>query len=100
MQKDFAFTSSHFPPQFHYTGPFHDGSGRAETDFPWDWLTGEPLIYASLGTLQNGLESVFSTIAEGVGDRSGMQLVLSVGPALDPKGIPSPPKTAIVGSNA
>ena len=24
---------------------------------------GEPLIYASLGTLQNGLESVFSTIA-------------------------------------
>jgi len=50
---------------------------------------GEPLIYASLGTLQNGLESVFSTIAEGVSDRSGMQLVLSVRPALDPKGIRS-----------
>jgi len=48
-----------------------------------------PLIYASLGTLQNGLESVFSTIAEGVSDRSGMQLVLSVRPALDPKGIRS-----------
>jgi zeaxanthin glucosyltransferase len=50
---------------------------------------GEPLIYASLGTLQNGLESVFSTIAESVSDRSGMQLVLSVRPALTPKGIRS-----------
>jgi len=50
---------------------------------------GEPLIYASLATLQNGLESVFGTIAEGVSDRSGMQLVLSVRPALDPKGIRS-----------
>jgi zeaxanthin glucosyltransferase len=100
MPKEFDFTSSHFPPQFHYTGPFHDSAGRAEADFPWNWLTGEPLIYASLGTLQNGLESVFSTIAEGVGDRSGMQLVLSVGPALDPKGIRSLPKNAIVVRNA
>ena len=40
MPKEFDFTSSHFPPQFHYTGPFHDSAGRAEADFPWDWLTG------------------------------------------------------------
>ena len=100
MPKEFDFTSSHLPPQFHYTGPFHDGTGRVEADFPWDRLTGEPLIYASLGTLQNGLESVFSAIAEGVGDRSGMQLVLSVGTLLDPKRIRSLPKNAIVVSNA
>jgi hypothetical protein len=28
------------------------------SDFLWDRLTGEPLVYASMGTLRNGLESV------------------------------------------
>jgi UDP:flavonoid glycosyltransferase YjiC (YdhE family) len=59
--KEFDFESSHWPSQFHYTGPFHDGFGRMESDFPWARLTGEPLIFASMGTLQNGLESVFRT---------------------------------------
>ena len=26
-----------------------------DTDFPWERLTGEPLVYASMGTLKNGL---------------------------------------------
>jgi UDP:flavonoid glycosyltransferase YjiC (YdhE family) len=64
-------------------------SGRSDPDFPWDRLTGEPLIYASMGTLQNGLEGVFSTIAQAVGERAGMQLVLSIGPVLDPRQIKS-----------
>src|SRR5258707_2885719 len=34
----FDFEGSRWPPQFHYTGPFHDGAGRAEVDFPWDRL--------------------------------------------------------------
>ena len=100
IPKEFDFKGSHWPPQFHYTGPFHDGLGRIESDFPWDRLTGEPLIYASMGTLQNGLESVFSTIAEGVGTRPGMQLVLSIGPALDPAKIGSLPGNCIVVKNA
>jgi zeaxanthin glucosyltransferase len=100
MPREFDFTSSHFPPQFHYTGPFHDGAGRAEPEFPWDRLTGEPLIYVSLGTLQNGLESVFSTIGEGTDNLSGMQIVLSIGSTLDPKCIRSLPNNAIVVSNA
>jgi zeaxanthin glucosyltransferase len=94
--KEFDFPSSHWPPQFHHTGPFHDGSGRSDPDFPWDRLTGEPLIYASMGTLQNGLEGVFSTIAQAVGERAGMQLVLSIGPILDPQQIKSLPANAIV----
>ena len=98
--KKFDFESFHWPPQFHYTGPFHDGLGRIESDFPWDRLTGEPLIYASMGTLQNGLESTFSTIAEAVGRRPGMQLVLSIGPTLDPKQIKSLPANSIVVSDA
>jgi len=27
-------------PQFHYAGPFHDGRGRMDFDFPWQQLTG------------------------------------------------------------
>jgi zeaxanthin glucosyltransferase len=98
--KEFDFESFDWPPQFHYTGPFHDGLGRIESDFPWDRLTGEPLIYASMGTLQNGLESVFSTIAEAVGRRPGMQLVLSIGPTLNPNQVQSLPDNSIIVSNA
>jgi hypothetical protein len=43
---------------------FQDGLGRIESDFPWDRLTGEPLVYASMGTLLNGLESVFSVTCD------------------------------------
>jgi MGT family glycosyltransferase len=63
-------------------------------------LTGEPLIYASMGTLQNGLEPTFSTIAEAVRTRSGMQLVLSVGESIDPRKINSLPPNSIVVKNA
>jgi zeaxanthin glucosyltransferase len=98
--KEFDFPSSHWPHQFHHTGPFHDGSGRNDPDFPWDRLTGEPLIYASMGTLLNGLEGVFSTIAQAVGERAGMQLVLSIGPVLDPQQIKSLPANAIVVNRA
>ncbi len=51
IPEEFDFKDSHWPPQFHYTGPFHDGLGRIESNFPWERLTGEPLIYASMGTL-------------------------------------------------
>jgi zeaxanthin glucosyltransferase len=98
--KEFDFPSSHWPSQFHYTGPFHDGTDRINVDFPWDRLTGEPLIYASMGTAQTGLESVFNTIAEAVGSQSRTQLVLSLGSMLKPETIKSLPSNAIVVSNA
>jgi zeaxanthin glucosyltransferase len=47
IPKEFDFENPLLPAQFHYTGPFHDGKGRPKQDFPWDRLTGEPLIYAS-----------------------------------------------------
>jgi zeaxanthin glucosyltransferase len=98
--KEFDFESSHWPDHFHHTGPFHDGRGRIESDFPWERLTGEPLIYASMGTLMNGLDHVFSTIAEAVGNRPGLQLVMSTGPALDPKQIRFLPRSAVVVNRA
>jgi zeaxanthin glucosyltransferase len=100
MPEEFDFKISHWPAQFRYTGPFHDGLGRIESDFPWNRLTGEPLIYASMGTLQNSLESVFTSISEAVGTRPRMQLVLSIGPSLDPEKISSLPANSIVVKNA
>jgi zeaxanthin glucosyltransferase len=85
--KEFDFESSDRPPQFHHTGPFHDGNGRIPADFPWERLTGEPLIYGSMGTIQNGLVDIFSAIAATAAQRKGCQLVLSIGPFLDPKQI-------------
>ena len=92
----FDFDSSHWPPQFHHTGPFIDGQGREKVDFPWERLTGEPLIYASMGTLMNGRAEVFRTIAAAVGRHKGLQLVLSIGNQLDPKQIGPVPSNTIV----
>jgi zeaxanthin glucosyltransferase len=92
----FEFESSHCPPQFHHTGPFINDQTREKVDFPWERLTGEPLIYASMGTLMNGRPEVFRTIAAAVGKHKGLQLVLSIGNQLDPKQIGPVPSNAIV----
>ena len=68
-----------------------------EADFPWERLTGEPLIYASMGTLMNGLPDVFRTITAATAKRKGFQLVLSVGDHVDPEQIgPTPSNTILV----
>jgi len=100
LPKEFDFEHPLLPPQFHYTGPFHDGKGRHPVDFPWDRLTGEPLIYASMGTIMNGRADVFRTIAAGVANHRGTQLVLSIGDRLDPKQIGPVPSNAIIVNQA
>jgi hypothetical protein len=85
--KEFDFESSHWPPQFYHTRPFHDGAGRIDTDFPWERLTGERLVYASMGTVQNGLADVFRAIVAAASKHKDVQLVLSIGNNLDPKQI-------------
>jgi zeaxanthin glucosyltransferase len=96
VPRAFDFESSHWPSQFHHTGPFHDGNGREKVDFPWARLTGEPLIYASMGTILNGQLDVFRTIAAAVAKNKNLQLVLSVGDQVDPKQIGPAPNNAIV----
>jgi len=100
IPKEFDFENPLLPPQFHYTGPFHDGKGRPKVEFPWDRLTGEPLIYASMGTLMNGLADVFCTIVAGVARHKDTQLVLSIGDQLDPKQIGPVPSNAIIVNRA
>jgi zeaxanthin glucosyltransferase len=94
--KAFDFENSHWPSQFHHTGPFHDGKGRDEIYFPWERLTGEPLVYASMGTILNGQAEVFQTIAAGVAKHKNVQLVLSIGDQLEPEQIGPVPHNAII----
>jgi zeaxanthin glucosyltransferase len=96
----FDFESSHWPPQFHHTGPFHDSKGREKVDFPWERLTGEPLIYASMGTILNGRLDVFRTIVAALANHEGLQLVLSVGDQVDPEQIGPVPSNAIIVKHA
>ena len=96
IPRAFDFESSHWPAQFHHTGPFHDGKGREKVDFPWERLTGEPLIYASMGTILNGRVDVFRTIVAALAKNKDLQLVLSVGDQVDPKQIGPVPSNAII----
>jgi zeaxanthin glucosyltransferase len=96
VPKAFDFKSSHWPSQFHHTGPFHDGQGREKVDFPWERLTGERLIYASMGTIVNGQLDVFRTIVAALAKHKNLQLVLSVGDQIDPKQIGMVPNNAII----
>ena len=71
-----------------------------EIPFPWEQLTGEPLVYASMGTLQNGNVDVFRTIAAALSRHKGLQLVLSIGNLLSRDEIGTVPNNAIVVNNA
>jgi zeaxanthin glucosyltransferase len=96
VPRTFDFESSHWPSQFHHTGPFHNGKGRKKVDFPWEQLTGEPLIYASMGTILNGQIDIFRTIVAAVAKNKDLQLVLSIGDQVDPKQIGPVPNNAII----
>jgi MGT family glycosyltransferase len=96
IPRAFDFESSHWPSQFHHTGPFHDGKGRENVDFPWERLTGEPLIYASMGTILNGRADVFRTIVAALAKHKDLQLVLSVGDQVEPEEIGPVPNNAII----
>jgi zeaxanthin glucosyltransferase len=98
--REFDFENSHWPEQFHYAGPFHDGEGRPELSFPSYRLTGEPIVYASMGTVQNGNADVFRTIAAAVAKHKAAQLVLSIGNVLRPEQIGPVPKNAIIVNHA
>jgi UDP:flavonoid glycosyltransferase YjiC (YdhE family) len=54
-------------------------------DFPWQELTGKPIVYASMGTLQNGLTNIFRSITQAAVGLKELQFVLAVGGQLDPK---------------
>jgi zeaxanthin glucosyltransferase len=94
--KEFDFPGIPWPSQFHYAGPFHDDEGRRPVPFPWEQLTGKPLIYASLGTLVNGLDDVYKHILKAVEHLEDVQVVLSVGKNINPENLARIPSNTIV----
>lgn len=75
----FDYPRQDLPTHFHYTGPWHGPGRDTETvPFPWEKLDGRPLIYASLGTLQNQLQRLFRAILDGCASLK-VQVVLSLG---------------------
>jgi MGT family glycosyltransferase len=97
--REFDFPGIPWPAMFHYAGPFHDHEGREPVSFPWEKLTNKPLIYASLGTLVNGLDDVYKHILEAVQPLKDVQVVLSVGKNINPENLgPIPSNTIVVRS--
>jgi MGT family glycosyltransferase len=96
LPEAFDFPREHLPAHFHYIGRFQDPSGTEpitfeNINFPFERLTGQPLIYASLGTLQNQRPEIFECIAKSCMSLD-VQLVISLGnPQAQPIDLPGNP---------
>ncbi len=91
----FEYPRCHLPEYFHFTGPLVDPASRAAAPFPWDVLSSKPLIYASLGTIQNKHLEVFARIAEACYQLDA-QLVIALGGGSSPEALPPLPGKSIV----
>jgi MGT family glycosyltransferase len=92
---EFEFPRQKLPKSFHFTGPYHTTVSREPVAFPWEKLTGQPLIYASMGTLQNRLLPVFEKIAVAC-EKLDAQLVISLGGSATPESLPNLPGNPLV----
>ena len=92
---EFEFPRQNLPPHFHFTGPYHNRKTRKPVSFPFEQLTDKPLIYASMGTVQNRLLEVFQTIASAC-EGLDAQLVISLGGGATPESLPKLPGNPIV----
>lgn len=92
---EFEFPRTDLPPYFHFTGPHHNPATRKPVAFPFEKLTGQPLIYASMGTLQNRLLDVFQKIASACADLDA-QLVISLGGGATKESLPKLPGKPLV----
>ncbi|MEL6438747.1 MAG: glycosyltransferase [Cyanobacteria bacterium J06621_8] len=77
---EFEFPHQKLAQCFHFTGSFSNPSSRESVSFPYDKLTGQPLIYASMGTVTNGLYWIFKMIVAACTDLDA-QLVIGLGGA-------------------
>jgi zeaxanthin glucosyltransferase len=91
---EFEFPRQDLPPCFHFTGPYSRPNSREPASFPFEELTGQPLIYASMGTLQNKLIGVFENIAQACVGLDA-QLVIALGGG-NPASLPNLPGSPLV----
>ncbi|MBW4620705.1 MAG: glycosyltransferase [Cyanosarcina radialis HA8281-LM2] len=90
----FEFPIPNLPSHFHYTGPFRNASPRS-IDFPFNRLTGQPLIYASLGSVQNTKQEIFQCIAAAC-EGLDVQLVITHGGGMSAEAVRSLPGSPLV----
>lgn len=91
----FEYPRQYLPACFHFTGPYTNPASRKPTAFPYERLTGKPLVYASLGTVQNRLLGTFQMIAEACQDLD-TQLVIALGGGSTPDALPTLPGQPLV----
>jgi MGT family glycosyltransferase len=92
---ELEFPRQDLPPWFHFTGPYHYSGNREPVSFPWEKLSGQPLIYASMGTIQNRSIEVFHKIASAC-EELDAQLVISLGGSVSPQSLPPLPGSPLV----
>ncbi len=92
---EFEFPRQQLPKVFHFTGPYHNPASREPVSFPFEKLTGQPLIYASMGTVQNRLIGIFQDIASACQGLDA-QLVISLGGSATPDSLPELPGSPLV----
>jgi MGT family glycosyltransferase len=90
----FEFPIKNLPSHFHYAGPFRNPSPRS-VSFPFEQLTGQPLIYASLGSVQNTKQEIFHCIAAAC-QGLDMQLVITHGGGMSADAVRSLPGSPLV----
>ncbi|MDH4155056.1 MAG: hypothetical protein OEV01_14835 [Nitrospira sp.] len=95
----FEFSRRELPKQVEFVGPLRLPGGYPPVSFPWELLDGRPLIYASLGTLQNRIAGTFRVIAEAC-DGLDAQLVISTGHGVTPQELGQLPGRPVVVSYA
>ncbi|MBW4604652.1 MAG: glycosyltransferase [Calothrix sp. FI2-JRJ7] len=90
----FEFPISDLPSHLHYVGPLRNASPQL-VSFPYEKLTQQPMIYASLGSVQNTKYSIFHCIAAAcVG--LDVQLVIAHGGGLNAQAVSSLPGSPLV----
>ena len=97
--QEFEFPRQELPAVFHFTGSFNNPQSREPVFFPYEKISKKPLIYASLGTIQNRSLSIFENIAEACTEID-VQLVIALGGGLKPESFPQLTKkknTIVVG---
>jgi len=81
----FEFPRPNAPATLHLVGHLRDEHSSFDTAFPWSWLDGRPLIYATCGTLQNRLEPVFRAIIEACAPLEAQTVIALGKDALSPE---------------
>ncbi len=95
LPAELDFPRQELPQWLHYTGPYHNPSSRSPVPFPYEQLTGQPLIYASMGTIQNRLLEIFQCIAKAC-EGLDVQLVISLGGSTSPESLAKLPGSPLV----